>query len=719
MITLVITGVGGPLGQALIKAARLSAIPSRIVGTDRSDLSIGLDWVESPQLLPDSAEPEAYVAAMKRVCAAERATLILPGSDRELAVLSAAASELREATGAIVVASAPEVLQIGLDKAETSRFLEAAGLAFPRTSLLTDDACVARLVEDLGFPLIGKPCRGSGSRGLFKVRSWEDVRYLRTLGTEMVLQEYLEPDDAEFTVAVYTQRDGQQAGSICFKRELVAGNTYRAWVDQEPAVLRESEAIVRALRPSGPCNIQLRLTARGAVAFEINPRFSGTTAMRAHFGYNEVEMAIRDFGLGEPVPAPVIRPGIALRFWDEVYKDAEVGRQESLAEPSPAAAMVVLTTDRVDEWMSVLERATQHDFYYLPAYHALAEQRGEGEARLFVYEQEGYMLALPLMLRRINSADAGAEAKQWRDATSVYGYAGPLASDEQVPALVIRAFQEALEKALRELRVVSAFSRLHPLIPQHALLAGLGECRPGGQTVSVDLALPTESQRAQYRSNVKSGINRLRRAGVTCAVDPRKEHLGDFISIYHETMRRVGAQNAYFFEDEYFTGLVERLGPTLELFVVTMPSGEVVAGGLFTFCNGIVQYHLGGTRDAALKLSPMALVFETVRLWALERGARFFHLGGGVGSSADSLFRFKAGFSDSRHDFATWRWIIMPDVYHELTAEREQTNAAQNLDPVSAQYFPAYRSPALPRIEPCTTDAEAREDQIPEVATHG
>src|SRR5688500_5959841 len=109
MITLVITGVGGPLGQALIKAAQKSTIPCRIVGTDRSPLAIGLEWVESRQVIPDSADPGRYLEAMKRVCAAERATLILPGSDSELAILSASAADLREATGAIVVASPPEV----------------------------------------------------------------------------------------------------------------------------------------------------------------------------------------------------------------------------------------------------------------------------------------------------------------------------------------------------------------------------------------------------------------------------------------------------------------------------------------------------------------------------------------------------------------------------------------------------------------------------------
>ena len=78
-----------------------------------------------------------------------------------------------------------------------------------------------------------------------------------------------------------------------------------------------------------------------------------------------------------------------------------------------------------------------------------------------------------------------------------------------------------------------------------------------------------------------------------------------------ETMRRVKAEQSYFFDPTYFSDLAKSLGRALKLFVVRMPDGEVISGGLFTLCEGIVQYHLGGTRDTALKLSPMVLLLDT------------------------------------------------------------------------------------------------------------
>ena len=122
--------------------------------------------------------------------------------------------------------------------------------------------------------------------------------------------------------------------------------------------------------------------------------------------------------------------------------------------------MHLLETDRHEEWMAVLEHSVQHDFYHLPGYHALAESRGEGTGRLFVYREGEYRLALPLLLRRV-AAIPGMEGPGAgrMDATSVYGYAGPLASHADVPEPVFENFRSALRGTLGESGVVAVFSR--------------------------------------------------------------------------------------------------------------------------------------------------------------------------------------------------------------------------------------------------------------------
>ncbi len=356
-----------------------------------------------------------------------------------------------------------------------------------------------------------------------------------------------------------------------------------------------------------------------------------------------------------------------------------------------APRFLVLGCAQEREWTAVLSRVAQHDFYHLPAYHRLAEERGEGAAHLFAYQEGVHTIALPLLLRPIETRDGAA----WNDATSVYGYAGPLASHAAMPRRVVRAFQRALVNALTARRVVSVFSRLHPLMPHDGLLAGLGDCRPEGRTVSIDLTLPPDAQWAEYRGSLKTRINKLRRAGLVCRRDDDLRHLPEFIDIYYQTMRRVNAHRSYFFEPDYFRRLADGLGPALHLFLVTLDD-VVVAGGLFTMFDGIVQYHLGGTSDGFLKLGPVSLLFDTVRLWAHAAGARVVHLGGGVGSRKDSLLHFKAGFSNRRHVFPTWRWVVEPHAYRELCDRIARRNLDHGLRWAFPDYFPQYRCRTVP-----------------------
>ena len=322
LTTVLVTGVGDTVGQGLVKTARQSALPCRVLGTDRDEFSVGLQWVDAGFVLPHCARPEAYLAEMRRICADEGVKLILPGSETELELLSRHAAALRAETGAIVVASAPDVLGIALDKWATCQFLERNGLNFPRYARADSAEEIERLIEAVGFPLIAKPLRGTGARGLVKIGCLNDLGPVRAAGAAMVVQEYLQPDEEEYSVEVYTLKDGRQPGAICYRRgQLIAGDTYKAQVMPHAAAQAEAQAVAAALGAAGPCNVQLRVTTRGPVTFEINPRFSGGVSMRAHFGYNVVEMAIRDLVRDEPVPPLKITSGRALRFWEELYLD--------------------------------------------------------------------------------------------------------------------------------------------------------------------------------------------------------------------------------------------------------------------------------------------------------------------------------------------------------------------------------------------------------------
>jgi len=367
---------------------------------------------------------------------------------------------------------------------------------------------------------------------------------------------------------------------------------------------------------------------------------------------------------------------------------------ERIEAPGGAAIegrLTILGTEDEAAWMEVVHGAGSHDFCHLPRYHRVAELEGDGLAQLFVWREGGHMIALPLLVRPIDPAQPNG----WQDATSVYGYGGPIVSPSDIPDSVIHHFQAALLQSFHALRIVTAFSRLHPLFPQHHILQGLGEFKIKGPTISIDLTQSEEVQWAGYHKRCRNTIRKLLEAGFVGVHDTEMRYLPEFVEIYHETMGRVSAHRDYYFDLAYFQTLARELGPALHLFVV-LHNDQVAGASLATLAGGIMQDFLGGSRNAFLKMSPDRLSVDTERRYARQMGAHVLHLGGGVGSQEDSVFEYKSRFSDRRHTFSTWQALLLPDVYGELCKDKTRLNAAQNRRATNPDYFPAYRCPTVP-----------------------
>jgi hypothetical protein len=332
-------------------------------------------------------------------------------------------------------------------------------------------------------------------------------------------------------------------------------------------------------------------------------------------------------------------------------------------------------------WTNFLASA-EHDVYHLPGYLSAEADRLGGEAVAVLVEGVGQKVFLPLVLRPLPWGVAG------RDATSPYGYPGPLvAGDADLEGSFVRDAGTAIADTLREMGCASAFIRCHPLLRRpEKLFSHVGIRREVGPTVWIDLETPASQRWSEMNPKRRGVIRRTYRDGAEAMVDPEWEHLGEFLDIYTETMDRVGASQWYYFAESYFTYLRAALGDRLHL-IVARRGGEVVGAGLFTTVGGIAQYHLSGSKIIRGK-SASAVVIHYASTWAEERGLRLLHLGGGVGGASDDLFRFKAGFSNLRGSFAVWN--LVPD---RAAFDRACAHAPPSTEGRSdgGSYFPPYR----------------------------
>ena len=80
--------------------------------------------------------------------------------------------------------------------------------------------------------------------------------------------------------------------------------------------------------------------------------------------------------------------------------------------------MIEIIRDR-ERWNGLVARTDFLDFYFTFEYHEISRSEGE-EPWLLVYRSGDSGILLPLLIREIEGTD-------YLDATSVYGYVGPLA----------------------------------------------------------------------------------------------------------------------------------------------------------------------------------------------------------------------------------------------------------------------------------------------------
>ena len=254
-----------------------------------------------------------------------------------------------------------------------------------------------------------------------------------------------------------------------------------------------------------------------------------------------------------------------------------------------------------------------------------------------------------------------------------------------------RACGRALLDELARHAIPAVFVRLNPLMhDRDELFAGEGTFVGHSETVWMDLTADEESYMAGLRSTTRNLVRRTRREGYEASMESDSESLRRFHEMYTETMDRVGAGDEYYFTLDYLTQLREAAEGSFHLCVVRHHQA-MVAAAIFFDSPIAVQYHLSAAQRVDGPASPTRLIIHHARehFHAAERSV--MHLGGGVGSTKDSLFDFKAGFSPQRATFETWRGVPDRGQYETATAA---WLALSDEDPADDNgFFPLYRRP--------------------------
>lgn len=341
-----------------------------------------------------------------------------------------------------------------------------------------------------------------------------------------------------------------------------------------------------------------------------------------------------------------------------------------------------------EEWDTLVKSMPDHDIYYLSVYVRAFQQHGDGHPVLVWWEHYGLKAACVLMIRDIadNTHFNDLEKGRHFDAITPYGYGGFIFSrepnDEETTAL-----SEDFTGILKANNIISVFFRFHPILRNAVFSRNMCEVIDLGKTISLDLK-DEETIWSNIISKNRNVIRKAEKSGVEIHHGKGLDLLSKFKDIYDETMRSDNANEYYFFKEDFYKSIDEDLNDNYEVFYATLGE-EIISMAIIIFDNAQLHYHLSGSRREYRSYAPSNLLLYRVALWGMEKGYRTFHLGGGVGSGEDQLFKFKAAFNrHSDTQFSIGKMIIDSQRFNELVSLRSSEPSFNK----NSNYFPLYRS---------------------------
>ena len=334
-VTVLVSASGAPGTAALLRALRENGERDvRLVGTDRSERSVGRHLCDAFHLVPSGDDP-GFVDSVLEVVARESVDVVLPQSSFDLQALA----EQQDRFDVPVLVSPPDAIRRSNDKAESYALLHRIGVPAPAFRRVRGAAEVDAAARELGYPerpVCFKPVFSSGSRGFRVLDPTVDRAHQllneRPGSVAMRLEEAVEllprdggPDLLVMELATGDERtiDGIADGRRVLlghpkTREAIRAGLAMYFVTLEDAGLMEiADRIVAELGIEWFFNIQLV----GEHVIEVNPRISTIVGQEdLNLRYLGVKRALGEIADDELVALRSrVRPGrTALRYFDQV-----------------------------------------------------------------------------------------------------------------------------------------------------------------------------------------------------------------------------------------------------------------------------------------------------------------------------------------------------------------------------------------------------------------
>lgn len=340
----------------------------------------------------------------------------------------------------------------------------------------------------------------------------------------------------------------------------------------------------------------------------------------------------------------------------------------------------VFTIEQSQKWDEIVKSFKEYDVYYLSGYVKSFQIHGDGEPLLFFYEDD-MCRGINVVMKRDIAFDkhfiGKIEEGKYYDFATPYGYGGWLIEGNDYSELF-----NAYQKWCIDNEIVSEFVRFHPVLKNQIYSANNYQVIALGETVAIDTT-NKESIWANFNPKNRNVIRKAINSGIQIKKGLSKELLEAFIEIYNKTMDKDEADDYYYFKEDFYNCILNDLKDNATLFYAEL-NEKIIAASIMIYANGRLNYHLSGSLRDYQNLAPSNMLLWKAAEWGNDIGCSTFHLGGGVGSGEDSLFRFKKAFYRGN----LCRYYIGKKIYN-MKEYQDLVNLRVNCERLS--FFPEYR----------------------------
>jgi carbamoyl-phosphate synthase large subunit len=303
----------------------------RSIGTRRDRLKIvGINSaVENPvnfqcdttYLVPELRNQESFKQKLSEIISCERPSLILPGRDDDVIVLSELGRYDHE-FNQLLATGGYDLCRTIRSKLDSCHYARANDLPFCLTVDMSNEDIESQasdLIENHGWPVIVKPKEGYGAQDIWILSDW--VTLQKWFGkSDYVLQPFLSatttfkrwlnsfrngiplhssaPDTIQDVIQVILGPDSSLVGLFGMHSQMKSGRSWRVTPNNNEQLLALGRRFAEVLGRDGwrgPLNIQTRYHDGNYIPFEINGRFNGTTSARTELGFDEIRLSIQAF----------------------------------------------------------------------------------------------------------------------------------------------------------------------------------------------------------------------------------------------------------------------------------------------------------------------------------------------------------------------------------------------------------------------------------------